>query len=233
MAADLYLANVENFVGPLKVESPNVFLDPASVGAFLTSRLAPLIQAGQITPDQVTELAAGLTSVPVGAVTPDQVDSADLLLAARNFGSASYWGVDLSARILASDRLSLTAAYSFQSTECFDFNDDGHCPGSDDLTLNAPSHKGSIAAAFNDRAAGFFLNGRWRFADAFAMASGVFAGMVDAYHVLDVSAGYQLPFQTNARVELTVYNLLNNRHREFVGAPELGRLALVRVRYDF
>ncbi len=233
LAADLYLANVENFVGPLKVESPNVFLDPASVGAFLTSRLAPLIQAGQITPDQVTGLAAGLTSVPVGAVTPDQVDSADLLLAARNFGSASYWGVDLSARILASDRLSLSAAYSFQSTECFDFDDDGHCPGPDDLTLNAPSHKGSIAAAFTDRAAGFFLNGRWRFADAFAMASGVFAGMVDAYHVLDVSAGYQLPFQTNARVELTVYNLLNNRHREFVGAPELGRLALVRVRYDF
>ncbi len=63
--------------------------------------------------------------------------------------------------------------------------------------------------------------------------SGVFAGTVDAYHVLDVTTGYQLPFQPNARLELTVYNALNNRHREFVGAPELGRLALVRVRYDF
>ncbi len=40
-------------------------------------------------------------------------------------------------------------------------------------------------------------------------------------------------FQPNARLELTVYNALNNLHREFVGAPELGRLGLVRVKYDF
>ncbi len=233
LAADLYFANVENFVGPLKVESPNVFLDPASAGAFIGSRLGPLIQAGIVTADQVAELAAGLASVPVGAVTPDQLDAPDLLLASRNFGSASYWGIDLSAHVLASDRLSLTAGYSFQSTECFDFDEDGDCPGSDDLALNAPSHKGSIGFAFTDHAAGFLLDGRWRFSDEFAMASGVFAGTVDAYHVLDVTTGYQLPFQPNARLELTVYNALNNRHREFVGAPELGRLALVRVKYDF
>ena len=233
LAADLYFANVENFVGPLRLETPNVFLDPASTGAFLGSRLGPLIQAGTVTADQVAELAAGLAAVPVGSVAPDQLDSPDLLLASRNFGSASYWGVDLSAHLLASDRLSLTAGYSFQSAECFDFDEDGDCPGSDDLALNAPSQKGSIGFAFTDRAAGFLLDGRWRFSDEFPMASGVFTGTVDAYHVLDVTAGYQLPIQPNARLELTVYNALNNRHREFVGAPELGRLALVRVRYDF
>ena len=27
--------------------------------------------------------------------------------------------------------------------------------------------------------------------------------------------------------------ILNNLHREFVGAPEVGRLLLFRVRYDF
>lgn len=78
LAADLYFANVENFIGPLKVESPNVFLDPAPTGAFLGTRLGPLVQAGLVTSEQIAELAAGLAGVPVGAVTPDQFDSPDL-----------------------------------------------------------------------------------------------------------------------------------------------------------
>ncbi len=233
LATDVYFAHVENFVGALQVETPNVFLDPAATGAFLTSRLATLIQAGVVTAEQVAELAAGLASVPVGTVAPDQVEAPDVLLSSRNFGTARYWGADFSAQILASDRVSLTAGYSFQSTECFDFDDDGECPDSDDLALNAPSHKGSLAVAFTDRARGFHLDGRWRFSDGFDMRSGVFVGPVDAYHVLDLTAGYQLPFQPSTRLELTVYNALNNLHREFVGAPELGRLALVRVKYDF
>ena len=233
LAADVYFANVENFVGALKVESPNVFLDPTSTGLFLASRLGPLVQAGVVTADQIAALTGGLASVPVGVVTPDQLDAPDLVLASRNFGSASYWGTDLSAQFITSDRLSLTAGYSFQSKECFDFDEDGACPGSDDLALNAPSHKGSVGFAFTDRAAGFRFDGRWRFSDGFDMRSGVFAGPVEAYHVLDVTAGYQLPFQPSAQLELTVYNVLNDLHREFVGAPELGRLALVRIRYDF
>ena len=152
LAADVYLARVENFIGPLRVESPNVFLNPASTGAFLAGRLGPLMQAGM--------------------VTPDQFDVPDLVLSSRNFGSASYWGADFSVQILASDRLSLTAGYSFQNTECFDFDDDGDCPGSGDLALNAPSHKGSVGFAYTDRASGFLFDGRWRFSDAFAMSSG-------------------------------------------------------------
>ena len=233
LAADLYFARVENFVGALQVETPNVFLDPATTAAFLTSRLAALIQAGVVTAEQVAELTAGLASVPVGTVAPDQVEGPDVLLASRNFGTANYWGADFSAQILASDRVSLTAGYSFQSTECFDFDEDGECPDGDDVALNAPSHKGSLAVAFTDRARGLHLDGRWRFSEGFDMRSGVFAGPVDAYHVLDLTAGYQLPFQPSTRLEVTVYNALNNLHQEFVGAPKLGRLSLVRVKYNF
>lgn len=233
LAADVYYANVENFVSSLDIESPSVFLDPAATGAFLQSRLGPLVQAGRVAPQQIAELTAGLAGVPLGVVTPDQFDVPDMILASRNFGSASYWGADLSAQYLASDRVSLTAGYSFQNTDCFDFDDDGHCPGPEDLALNAPRHKGSLGFAYTDRAAGFTFDGRWRFSDAFEMASGVFSGHVDAYQVVDVTAGYLLPFQPNTRLEFTVYNALDNRHQEFVGAPELGRLALVRVRYDF
>ena len=68
---------------------------------------------------------------------------------------------------------------------------------------------------------------------AFPMNSGVYRGDVDGYSLLDVQIGYRLPFQPDTQVSLTANNVLNNLHREFVGAPEIGRMLLARVRYDF
>ena len=41
LSVDAYFADVENFRGPLRVETPNVFFDPASLQAFVTARLTP------------------------------------------------------------------------------------------------------------------------------------------------------------------------------------------------
>ena len=65
------------------------------------------------------------------------------------------------------------------------------------------------------------------------MNSGVYIGDVEGYIVLDATLSYRLPFQPNTQVSLTADNILNNLHREFVGAPEVGRLLLLRVRHDF
>jgi hypothetical protein len=60
--------------------------------------------------------------------------------------------------------------------------------------------------------------------------NGVYAGTVDAYAVMDLAAGAVLPFWRAAAVTLTVQNLLDARHTEIVGAPELGRFFLMRLR---
>ena len=233
LAADVYFSRVENFVGPLRVVTPNVFFDPESTTAFVLHRLAPLIQAGLVTLDQIRPIVAQVAQLPLGTVVPDQTDSPDLLVTYRNFGEVDFWGADLSAQILASDRVRINANYSFQSDECFDFNDDGNCTSSDDIALNAPNHKGSVGLTFDDQASGFTAQGRFRFTDGFPMNSGVYVGSVEGYSVIDASLGYRLPFQPNTQVSLTANNILNNLHREFVGAPEVGRLLLLRVRYDF
>jgi iron complex outermembrane receptor protein len=233
LAADVYFSRVENFVGPLRVVTPNVFFDPQSTTAFVVHRLTPLIQAGLLTLDQIRPIIEGVAQLPLGTVVPDQVDAPDLLVTYRNFGEVDFWGTDLSAQILASDRLRINASYSFQSDECFDFNDDGNCTSSDDIALNAPNHKGSMGFTFDDRATGFSFGGRMRMTTAFPMNSGVYVGDVDGYSVVDASVGYRLPFQPSTHVSLTANNILNNLHREFVGAPEIGRLLLARVRYDF
>ncbi|MCY3611024.1 MAG: TonB-dependent receptor [Gemmatimonadetes bacterium] len=233
LSVDAYFSRVQNFIGPLQIITPNVFLDPASAGAFIVHRLTPLIRAGRITRESALGIAELLASAPLGTVVPDQSESADLIVTYRNFGEVDFWGTDLAAQILASDRLRINANYSFQSDECFDFNEDGLCTSSDDIALNAPNHKGSVGFTFDDRAAGFSFGGRLRMTTAFPMNSGVYRGDVDGYGILDVQIGYRLPFQPDTQVSLTANNVLNNLHQEFVGAPEIGRMLLARVRYDF
>ncbi len=233
LSADVYRANIQNFVGPLRVETPNVFLDPTSTGAFVFHRLTPLIQAGVLTEGQVRGIIAQLAQVPIGTVVPDQSEDHNLMVTYRNFGDVDYWGADLAAQILLSDRFRVNANYSFQSEDCFDDNQDGDCTGLHDIALNAPRHKGSLGFTFDDRASGLTLQSRVRMTGGFPMNSGVYIGEVEQYQVVDASVGYELPFRRGTRLSLTANNVLDNMHREFVGAPKIGRLLLLRVQYDF
>ena len=233
LAADVYKANIQNFVGPLRVETPNVFLDPLSTGAFVFHRLGPLIQAGVITEAIAGEIVANLAAVPIGTVVPDQSEDHNLMVTYRNFGEVDYWGADLSAQILVTDRLRINGNYSFVSDDCFDEEGDGSCTGLQDIALNAPRNKGSFGFTFDDRAAGFTLQGRMRMTNGFPMNSGVYIGEVTGYEVVDASISYELPFRRGTRLSVTANNVLDNMHREFVGAPEVGRLLLLRVQYDF
>jgi len=47
---------------------------------------------------------------------------------------------------------------------------------------------------------------------------------------VDASVGYAL--DNGLRFDVTAENVFNNEHREFVGAPQIGRLILGRVTYE-
>lgn len=233
LSADLYFAEIQNFVGPLRIETPNVFLNPEAIGTFVLQRLGPLIQAGVITVEIAQLVAATFAQIPLGTVVPDQVEDQHLMVTYRNFGQVDYWGADLAAQILVSDRLRISASYSMVSADCFGDNEDSECLGPLDIALNAPKGKGSVGFTFDDRAMGLSLQARVRTTGKFPMNSGVYRGTVDAYSVVDASIGYRLPFQPGTRVSLTASNVAGNMHREFVGAPEVGRLLVARVHHEF
>lgn len=50
--------------------------------------------------------------------------------------------------------------------------------------------------------------------------------------VVDVNLGYSLRAIPGALVTLTITNLFDDDHLEFVGAPEIGRLAMLRFQYQ-
>ena len=68
-------------------------------------------------------------------------------------------------------------------------------------------------------------NGKWE--------DGVYVGAIDSHTVVDANLVYNLPIQYRAALKLDISNMLNNEHRESVGAPEIGRLAYLQLGVHF
>ena len=48
---------------------------------------------------------------------------------------------------------------------------------------------------------------------------------------MDVNLGYKIP-NTPAELQMAVTNLFDTPYRSFVGVPDIGRFAIVRIKYD-
>lgn len=257
LGVDIYHTRFKNFIGPFLVETPNVFLDPTTLGASLAqhfvtdlgdpdnAELNAVLLAlddpalgGNDNGSAADELANlfvagtdnnGAAFIPFGTVSPKEAfDPTALLLMQRNFGNISFSGLDLSFTYFANKYWSFGGTYSYISEKLFEDLD-----GVDDVALNVPKHKFGAILQYRNAEAGFDGQLRLRFVDSFTVKSDVHIGEVDAYAVLDLNAHYTLPFSPNTRLTLTVQNLTNNKHKEFVNVPDIGRIALVRLTQSF
>jgi outer membrane receptor for ferrienterochelin and colicins len=225
-----YLTRRQDFVSPVAVVTPNIFLSTPSLATYL-GRFMPAAQANA--------LAAGIgglsgdpkvTGIPLGTIAPGgTLAGSDILLSYQNVGDVRLWGADLSGDFAATDDLTLRGAFSFVNQNFFG----AAGPGDVDLSTNAPRAKaqGSARYAFRRQDASAEL--RVRYAGAFRMVDGVLVGDVPAYTIADFEVGMSVPSTTSARLTLTAQNLTNKRHSEFFGHPQIGRLLLARLQYRF
>lgn len=246
-SVDLYSQQIKDFVGPLRVETPSVFFDPASTAAYVTTRLQNAGLLGTaVTPEQVQQIVGGLAQIPVGTVAPDGANSSDILLSYRNFGDVDLWGADLGFQYMPNSEWTFMGTYSFVSDECFGSDVNEACTGVQNVALNAPQNKGSIGFRYDNRLSGLAVETRARFTEGFPMNSGVFVGEVEGYGVVDASISYRLPWVEGATFGIAANNLLHlpgelselddmmvRRHQEFVGAPFIGRLVMMKLQYEF
>lgn len=233
VGVDVYYTRAENFIGPLLVETPNVFLDRAALATYLTPFVGPV---------QAQQIAAGMggvdgnpsvTGIPLATVSPELLPGetrapADLMLTYRNFGDIDLWGVDLGATLLATSQLSFTGTYSWASENLFLDQ-----IGTLDLALNAPRNKGSLSGTYRSDRLGLAVELRGRYVEDFPVESGVYRGRVEGYTLFDANVAYALPFARSTELTLSANNVFDERHREMVGAPDLGRLLLFRLRQTF
>lgn len=224
LAADVYFEKKNDFVGPLIVETPNIFYDTADTRAYLT----PFVGAAN-----ARALAVAIGRIPVGTVTPTNsslTTDSDLVLTYRNFGDLDRWGADVVFEALVTDRWSINGSYSWVNKNFFPRSEVG---GISDVALNAPKNKATLGAAYREQPHGITVDVRGRWIGAFPMNSGVFIGDVDSYTVLDASVAYRFPFAQNTILSVNVQNVFDDRHQEFIGAPELGRLILTQLQVTF
>jgi outer membrane receptor for ferrienterochelin and colicins len=227
----VYFARRENFRSPLAVATPNAFLSTADLAAHF-ARFMPQAQAAALAAAiGGVDGDPALTGIPLATVGPDHdLAGSDILLTYRNFGRVDLWGIDLSGTFIPSERISLTAAYSFTSDNLFPADE----PGDADLSTNAPRHKAMVAATYRDPGDRLTAELRGRYVGAFRMLDGVWIGDVPSFTVADAEVGLSVP-GTNGRTRfvLTLQNIADERHSEFVGAPVLGRLFLTRLQHRF
>ncbi len=247
-SVDVYHSRINNFIGPLFVETPNVFLDPASIQATFGKQIsealadpnnAALNQAllqldsqenggnGNGTP--VDELITTIASIPFGTVTPDQAaDPNAVMLTYRNYGDIQLNGLDLNFTLFLSSNWSVGGNYSFVSKDLFQNID-----GIGEIALNAPKNKFGANVQYFNTDLGLGAGLRARFVEGFPVRSGVYVGDVESYYTIDLNAGYDIPLGPKPRFSVTVQNLLDRKHNQFVGTPDLGRLAIARLTQTF
>lgn len=218
IVADVYYTKKSDFVSPLLVQTPLLFLERTSMEAYLT----PFVGA-----PTAAAIAAGGSQVPIGVVSSDSngARGAELILSYRNVGEVDFWGGDLAIEVLLSDEWRLSGMYSYVSKDEFEI-DDGT-----PITLNAPMNKGALGLAYRGLQQGVTASGRVRFTDSFQASSAGFVGEVDSYAIVDLTAGYEIP-STRATLQLTVSNVFNEGYQSFVGVPEIGRFTMLAVRYE-
>jgi iron complex outermembrane receptor protein len=239
LTTDLYWERRTNFVSPLTIETPNVFFDATSLATYLepympggtTQERAAAAQAIAAAIGGIPGTTGATTGIPVGTVSPEGAlaGSPDVLLTYRNFGKLDRWGADVGMQAVLSDQFTLTGTYSWTSRDLFPRSEVG---GLADIALNAPRNKASLGVRYGSSGSGFTAELRGRHVAGFPMQSGSYMGQVDGYTVADLGAAYR--FQSRRMImSLSAQNVLDHLHREFLGAPLMGRLVIVQTQVTF
>jgi iron complex outermembrane receptor protein len=252
LAADVWYSQRKNLVTPLTMATPFVTLNPEETIAFLTQRFMTDQGMSQAQAQQQATMLTcgaldgscpqGLATIPLGAISSEDVNASggQLLMTYYNVDDQlGVYGLDLAATALLSDSWSVTGTLSLVNDNVFETEK------GEQVTLNAPKTKGAIGLQYRGVTNGLNAELRARFNDEFPVRSGVYIGTkcigetrdeiedcVKSYTLVDLLLGYRLPFR-GASIQLSVQNVLDEDYRSFPGVPTIGRMALLRLKYEF
>jgi iron complex outermembrane receptor protein len=242
LSVDAWTEKRKDFVGPLILETPNVFLDAASLGAYLGAALANI---PQLTPAQRAQIAATVAGglggvsggagaavgIPLGVVNFSEANSAgsDIIVTYRNFGELDVWGSDFGAELLLDRGFSLEGTFSYVNKDFFPKEEVG---GVQDISLSASGKKSSRSVRYRNDDNGMSGELRGRHVSGFPVYSFI-NGDIGTYNLLDAGITFRPAFMSGAVFSVFGTNLLNNKHVEFVGGGEIGRLIMTRLQVTF
>ncbi|MBV6522323.1 MAG: Vitamin B12 transporter BtuB [Gemmatimonadaceae bacterium] len=261
IAADFWTEKRGDVGNPAGLATPTVYADSTTLANYLAQQLGPVLAnvpgVGQLAPVLAAGIGRSVANtakvVPLGIVSfnSDAFASAtDIYATYTSYNKElTVNGLDVATDYVASNKVTLSASYSWVSKLVFD---DIRSSNGLALMLNAPNHKATAAFRFRDDAKGWGFDIRGRYFNGFPVNSGVYAtdfnfpsptqaGQFYRYEsihssgLVDVGFNWRLPF-TSAREfmwSINADNLLNHGYRTLPGAPLLGRMIMSRVQYAF
>ena len=223
--------------------TPNVFADDSSLRQYLIDSLTP-----RLGPANALALADSLTgslaSLPLGVVqasggAASDAHPYDVLIGTRDYleNAITFYGVDLFTTIKANDDWTFDGSFSWLNKNYWyasELNSTADSTQQSPFSLNMPKYRFSVGAKYSGLARGLSIELRDRWSDAFLMNDNYYIGDVGARHVLDFTANYRIQSDNswnNLLLTLSITNLLDNVHQDFIGAPFIGRLAVLRAAY--
>lgn len=225
IAADVWRQRRVDFISTAAQQTPTMHLDPATLTAYLSDYR---------TPQQAQEEATKLAEVILGTAALDHRFASDhhIYYANRNFGTVGLWGGDMAVEALLTPRLTATGTWSWVSNDVFSTVD--AFGAKTRIFLNAPRHKGAVGAKWSTESGVLSLSVRVRLVGGFWMESAALGQVrIRSHTTMDAGVSWLARSLHDALVTLQIQNVLDDTHREFLGFPEVGRIATARVAYTF
>ncbi|HEX6575107.1 MAG TPA: TonB-dependent receptor [Gemmatimonadaceae bacterium] len=249
LSVDVWHEKRTNFVGPLQLETPLVFLNGQVLGQYFGQQLAtflpqiglPAAAAPTIAGALATALPGSNPTIscstatpagcPIGVVNFDTpAAGSDVIVAYRSYSKPiKLWGSDVGAQLALPMGFSVAGTYSWVNKGIFKKEDLGT---RDDVSLNAPRNKHSVTVRYSNDDSGWGAELRERHVDAFNTLAFV-GGPVEAYTLVDAGVHYRPAFWRNAMLAINGTNILNEVHREFTLGSNIGRLIITRLQVTF
>lgn len=263
LTVDAYRMDKKRFITPVTLISPGVFLDPATLEQSISAAITRAIYGtspsdtddinilGIVTPETLVEFldqnpefgnndgrpddefvrifTSAADQLPFGSITPTENENGEMIVSYKNIGDLTVYGMDIGATFFVTEDLRVGAAYSWMSKDTIQVKEAqfGY------IALNAPKHKVALSFSYDIKKIGLEAGVRWRWQQAFLANSGVYVGPVDEYNVLDLNLTYKLWFSKKTELSLSVQNLIGGKYQPFPGAPEIGRLTMIRLAHEF
>ncbi len=253
-AVDGYYARKRNFVSPLRIETPFVLVpgheklfgdltEALAAGIANNNNLSGALPLVGLTPEDVAALIVELSKptlattlpegAPIGIVQPaENATPGQLLLAYRSIGEIEYYGLDVSAELLLGDGLRAFGNMSWLSDNFFDADELGEEEKSLELSMNAPSIKLKGGVSY-ESSGDWSVHASVRHTGGFEVRSGLYSGSIEDHTLLDIGGGYDLgDYVSGLRLNLSIFNVLDQQRREFIGAPKIGRTGILQLTLD-
>lgn len=225
-----------------------VFLDPATLGAYLGATMGPVLGANGVPAPAIgptiTAWVTSLAALPGGLLNfnnPNYDKNYLVFTYQAATGTVDVRGVDVAFDYLLTDSWTLEATYSNLSKNVFT-----KAPGAsaaNPLAANTPKHRATLTFHYANETRGLSGEVRGRYTDAFDVNSGVYNSYnvgtpirydrVPTAAMFDAGFSYRLPFAYNVRWSVNGQNLFNRMAPSFIGVPASQRFVSTRVSYSF